>query len=205
MYCFIKRKLNKNNWLISKYPILKGLNATLLQNLHQLLQNLHQLLLVVQLYFFRLKKLKLKKTAVEKKLGDLFFHVQQFILYISDSGQVVSMLREPKLETFYSPPKFDLKLNYDQEKKPEEDEEEVQPWPNIDQLFGGDPEYQNVTSDIMDYINGSLEDVMDYTTVSFKNGYSLQEMHTQKTFFKYDLILHFGPGLYYFTKKSENV
>ena len=75
------------------------------------------------------------------------------------------MLREPKLETFYSPPKFDLKLNYDLEKS-EEDEEEVQPWPDTNQLFGGDPDYQSVISDIVEYINISLEDVVDYTSVS---------------------------------------
>ena len=76
------------------------------------------------------------------------------------------MLREPKLETFYSPPKFDLKLNYDQEKKSEEGEEEVHPWPNINQLFGGDPVYQSVINDIVEYINSSVEDVIDYTTVN---------------------------------------
>ena len=76
------------------------------------------------------------------------------------------MLREPRLETFYSPPKFDLKLNYDQEKKPEEDEEDEKPWPDIKQLFGDDLDYQNVINDIMEYITSSLEDVVDYTTVS---------------------------------------
>ena len=79
------------------------------------------------------------------------------------------MLREPRLETFYSPPKFDLKLNYDLEKKPEEDEEDEKPWPDINQLFGDDPDYQNVINDIMEYITSSLEDVVDYTTVSVYN------------------------------------
>ena len=47
------------------------------------------------------------------------------------SGKVKSMLKEPKLEVFYSPPKNDLKLNYDDEVlKLEEDEQDIKQWPD---------------------------------------------------------------------------
>ena len=47
------------------------------------------------------------------------------------AGQVVSMLKEPQLAVFYSPPKHDLQLNYDEEMKQEDEDENPAQWPDI--------------------------------------------------------------------------
>ena len=76
------------------------------------------------------------------------------------------MLKEPKLSVFYSPPKHDLKLNYDAEQaalKDEEEEEVV--WPDTEQLLGDDMDYQKLITDIMDIIDQVMDEVTDYSRV----------------------------------------
>ncbi|CAH1791320.1 unnamed protein product [Owenia fusiformis] len=77
-------------------------------------------------------------------------------------GQVTSMLREPKLAVFYSPPKYDLKLNFDEE----EDEEKklnMRPWPDTESLFGEDPAYQALVGEICTYTDAAVAQVVEYT------------------------------------------
>ena len=44
------------------------------------------------------------------------------------------MLREPKLAVFYSPPKHDLKLKFDEEEA-EERRENMAEWPDLDLIL----------------------------------------------------------------------
>ncbi len=83
------------------------------------------------------------------------------------------MLREPRLEVFYSPPKFDLKLNYDNEKA-EEEQDDIQAWPDTNHLFGGDPDYQSLITDLMEYITSSVEEVVDYSQVMCLSPYTVK-------------------------------
>ncbi len=87
---------------------------------------------------------------------------------ISETGQVVSMLSEPKLETFYSRPKYDLKLNSDAEKKLEGNAEKII-WPDISLLFGLDLEYQKDIGQIMDLVKDSLEAAVVHKSVRLKH------------------------------------
>lgn len=81
------------------------------------------------------------------------------------AAQVVSMLREPKLKVFYSPPSHDLRLNFDQEE--ERDRMEYQrPWPDLENLFGDDLEYQKYLTDIGSYMALQLEQVKQFSHVS---------------------------------------
>lgn len=88
-------------------------------------------------------------------LSDLFFQ-----------AQVVSMLRDSKLKVFYSPPANDLRLNLDLEE--ERDRQEYQrPWPDLENLFGDDLEYQKYLTDIGSYMAMQLEQVKQFSHVSF--------------------------------------
>lgn len=81
-------------------------------------------------------------------------------------AQVVSMLRDPKLKVFYSPPANDLRLNLDLEE--ERDRQEYQrPWPDLENLFGDDLEYQKYLTDIGSYMAMQLEQVKQFSHVSF--------------------------------------
>ncbi|OWF46435.1 Dynein heavy chain 6, axonemal [Mizuhopecten yessoensis] len=78
-------------------------------------------------------------------------------------GQVVSMLREPKLAVFYSPPKNDLRLNFDEEEELER-KEMMRPWPDLEFVFGDDPEYQNLLSELESYMTMEMALVKQYST-----------------------------------------
>lgn len=55
----------------------------------------------------------------------------KFVFTSSFSAQIPSMLREPKLAVFYSPPKHDLSLKTEEEKQRAQEEEEPPPvWPD---------------------------------------------------------------------------
>ncbi|XP_023930267.1 dynein heavy chain 6, axonemal [Lingula anatina] len=77
-------------------------------------------------------------------------------------AQVGSMLREPRLAVFYSPPKHDLKLNYDEERE-EEDREKQKPWPDTAFIFGEDPEYMGLIDELMNYVTQAAEQVADFS------------------------------------------
>lgn len=75
------------------------------------------------------------------------------------------MLREPKLKVFYSPPSHDLRLNFDLEE--ERDRQEYQrPWPDLENLFDDDLEYQKYLTDIGSYMAMQLEQVKQFSHVS---------------------------------------
>lgn len=76
-------------------------------------------------------------------------------------AQFVAMTREPRLSVFCCPPVFDLKLKFDEEEE-EERRELVQSWPDIDFVFGNDPEYQSLLVEIGTYISMSMEMVTFY-------------------------------------------
>lgn len=85
--------------------------------------------------------------------------------YFVLTGQVESMLREPKLQVFCSPPEYDLKLSTDLERNPDEGEA-PQPWPDTELVFGSDEEYQEIVSDVLALVNHILTDVENYKVVS---------------------------------------
>ncbi|XP_071080158.1 dynein axonemal heavy chain 6-like [Haliotis cracherodii] len=78
-------------------------------------------------------------------------------------AKVVPMLREPKLAVFYSPPKHDLRLKFDEEE--EEERRELQmPWPDIDLLLRDDPQYQKMLAEISSYVHMELDLVKQFST-----------------------------------------
>ena len=74
-----------------------------------------------------------------------------------------SMLKEPRLAVFYSPPERDLKLNYDQM---DGEEEDTVRWPDVARLFGEDTEYQKIITDLMDILSNTLDMVQDHAQVN---------------------------------------
>lgn len=82
------------------------------------------------------------------------------------SAQIVSMTREPKLAVFCRPPIYDLKLNFDEEEE-EERKEMIRPWPDLEFVFGDDPEYQALLAELGTYMTMELELVKNYATVSY--------------------------------------
>ena len=77
-------------------------------------------------------------------------------------GQVGSLLKEPRLAVFYSPPQSDLHLRSDED---HHEDEEVSVWPDTQHLFGEDPEYQGLISEIMEYTGNTVDRVLDYIKV----------------------------------------
>ena len=75
------------------------------------------------------------------------------------------MTREPRLSVFCKPPMFDLKLNFDEEEQ-EEMKELIRPWPDLEFVFGDDPEYQGLLNEIGTYVTMEMELVKQYATVS---------------------------------------
>ena len=77
-----------------------------------------------------------------------------------------TLLREPKLEVFYTPPRHDLKLNIDLELREEEQDEE-RPWPDSGLLYGEDPDYQHLIQDIMELVGNGVEEIHEYSNVRY--------------------------------------
>ncbi|KAK7488391.1 hypothetical protein BaRGS_00020365, partial [Batillaria attramentaria] len=78
-------------------------------------------------------------------------------------SKFVPMLREPRLAVFYSPPKHDLRLNFDEEEE-EERREMQKPWPDLDLILHDDPAYQRLLSGIQSYMDMELELLNQYMT-----------------------------------------
>ncbi|XP_062579261.1 dynein axonemal heavy chain 14-like [Saccostrea cucullata] len=67
-----------------------------------------------------------------------------------------------KRAKIYSPPSHDLRLKFDQEE--EKDRMEYQrPWPDLENLFGDDPEYQKYLTDLGSYMAMQLEQVKQFS------------------------------------------
>ncbi|KAK3576323.1 hypothetical protein CHS0354_039732 [Potamilus streckersoni] len=73
-----------------------------------------------------------------------------------------SMVREPRLAVFCSPPIHDLKLNFDEEEMAEK-LESLGPWPDLDFIFGDDPEYQSLLAELNAYMTMEMELVKQYS------------------------------------------
>lgn len=87
------------------------------------------------------------------------------------TAKFVPMLREPRLSVFYSPPKHDLRLHFDEEEE-EERRGMQKPWPDLDLILHDDPEYQRILTGIQSYIDMEMELLKQYLTVS-SGGHSL--------------------------------
>lgn len=75
------------------------------------------------------------------------------------------MLREPKLAVFYSPPKHDLKLRFDEEES-EEKQEQQHAWPNLDLILREDPEYQKLLAGMFTYLDLEMELLQQFSEVN---------------------------------------
>ncbi|XP_069117336.1 dynein axonemal heavy chain 6-like isoform X3 [Argopecten irradians] len=114
---------------------------------------------------------KKEKTDLSRSFVSLWPNENEFKYGIRDVisgfentvGAVVSMLREPKLAVFYSPPKHDLRLNFDDEEE-QERKEMMRPWPDLEFVFGDDPEYQGLLSELDSYMTMEMELVKQYST-----------------------------------------
>ncbi|XP_035825271.1 dynein heavy chain 6, axonemal [Aplysia californica] len=90
--------------------------------------------------------------------------IQSMICYFEDTViQVVPMLREPKLAVFYSPPRHDLKLKFDEEQD-EERREMMNEWPDLDLILRDDPAYQRLLSGMLSYMDMEMELLEQYAT-----------------------------------------
>ena len=76
------------------------------------------------------------------------------------------MLREPRLAVFYSPPKQDLKLQFDEEEA-EERREMMTDWPDLDLILRDDPSYQRLLTGMLSYMDMEMELLQQFTTVHF--------------------------------------
>lgn len=75
------------------------------------------------------------------------------------------MLREKKLAVFYSPPKNDLQLKFDEEEA-EERREMMREWPDLELILHEDPSYQRLLSGMLSYMDMEMELLEQYITVS---------------------------------------
>ena len=91
------------------------------------------------------------------------------------AAKFVPMLREPRLSVFYSPPKHDLRLKFDEEEE-EERKGMQKPWPDLDLILHDDPEYQRVLTGIQSYIDMEMELLKQYMTV--RNGCRSSLVHS---------------------------
>ncbi|XP_033124826.1 dynein heavy chain 6, axonemal-like [Anneissia japonica] len=76
-------------------------------------------------------------------------------------GQVQALQREPHLAVFWLPPCYDLKLSVDREEE-EAQREQSRPWPDLELLFGEDPEYQTIVANTIDLVSENLDVVQEY-------------------------------------------
>ncbi|XP_053383042.1 dynein axonemal heavy chain 14-like [Mercenaria mercenaria] len=99
----------------------------------------------------------------EVKMG-----IKQIIsMFEGTIAKFVSMTREPRLSVFCRPPVFDLKLNFDEEEE-EERLELIRPWPDLEYIFGDDPEYQSLLGELNTYVSMEMELVKQYSA-NFEN------------------------------------
>ncbi|XP_070181014.1 dynein axonemal heavy chain 6-like [Littorina saxatilis] len=78
-------------------------------------------------------------------------------------SKFVPMLREPRLSVFYSPPKHDLRLHFDEEEE-EERREMQKPWPDLDLILHDDPRFQRLLTGIQSYMDMEMELLDQYIT-----------------------------------------
>ncbi|XP_071963333.1 dynein axonemal heavy chain 6-like [Antedon mediterranea] len=76
-------------------------------------------------------------------------------------GQVQALQREPHLAVFWLPPCYDLKLSIDKEEE-DAQRELSRPWPDLELLFGEDPDYQRMVANTLQIVSENLDVVTDY-------------------------------------------
>ncbi|XP_059157269.1 dynein axonemal heavy chain 6-like [Physella acuta] len=96
-------------------------------------------------------------VSLSPSAADFRSSLQSIVCYFEDTViQVTPMLREPKLAVFYSPPKHDLKLKFDEEES-EDKQEQQHAWPNLDLILREDPEYQKLLAGMFSYLDLEME------------------------------------------------
>ncbi|KAL8598272.1 hypothetical protein ACOMHN_035222 [Nucella lapillus] len=78
-------------------------------------------------------------------------------------SKFVPMLREPRLSVFYSPPKHDLRLNFDEEEEAERRGMQ-KPWPDLELVLHDDPAYQRLLTGVQSYVDMEMELLKQYIT-----------------------------------------
>ncbi|XP_074663059.1 dynein axonemal heavy chain 6-like [Tubulanus polymorphus] len=76
-------------------------------------------------------------------------------------SKIGSLLREPRLKPFYSPPVFVVQLS---DANDDSNSSNQRPWPDVESLFGDDVDYQKIIEEIMEYLDETLEVIEDYST-----------------------------------------
>ncbi|XP_067943512.1 dynein axonemal heavy chain 6-like [Watersipora subatra] len=91
-----------------------------------------------------------------------------------------SLQEDPKLDVFCSNPRFDLKLNsVDPDDFLDADDDLKPIYPDTNQLFSDDPEYQDMTEELNDCMEEVLEEVVSYSQDYSK--YCLMVDHARNT------------------------
>ncbi|GFO34548.1 dynein heavy chain 1, axonemal, partial [Plakobranchus ocellatus] len=104
------------------------------------------------------------RVTLSPSAEDFHNSIQSMICYFEDTViQVGPMLREPRLAVFYSPPKQDLKLQFDEEEA-EERREMMSEWPDLDLILRDDPAYQRLLSGMLSYMDMEMELLQQFTT-----------------------------------------
>ncbi|RUS88168.1 hypothetical protein EGW08_004065, partial [Elysia chlorotica] len=104
------------------------------------------------------------RVTLSPTAEDFHNSIQSMICYFEDTViQVGPMLREPRLAVFYSPPKQDLKLQFDKEEA-EERREMMADWPDLDLILRDDPSYQRLLSGMLSYMDMEMELLQQFTT-----------------------------------------
>ncbi|XP_038073413.1 dynein heavy chain 6, axonemal-like isoform X3 [Patiria miniata] len=74
-------------------------------------------------------------------------------------GQVGALQRDPYLSVFWCPPRYDLKLS-----TPIQEEDDTRrPWPDLELLFGEDPEYKTMVHDVLSLVAENVASVTEYS------------------------------------------
>ncbi|XP_063958044.1 dynein axonemal heavy chain 6-like isoform X2 [Lytechinus pictus] len=73
-------------------------------------------------------------------------------------GQVQALHRDPYLQVFWSPPRYDLKLST----MGMDDEEKHRPWPDLELLFGEDGEYGSSVTEVLQAVSENVNSVQEY-------------------------------------------
>ncbi|XP_070577565.1 LOW QUALITY PROTEIN: dynein axonemal heavy chain 6-like [Ptychodera flava] len=105
-------------------------------------------------------------SKVEVKLspseGDFLSRIQGIIAGFEHTvGQVGGLQREPQLSMFWATPSYELKLSVDEEEELERLANR-RPWPDVELVFGDDPEYQTMVSQVREKLMENIKDVTEY-------------------------------------------
>ncbi|XP_077989551.1 dynein axonemal heavy chain 6-like [Glandiceps talaboti] len=105
-------------------------------------------------------------SRVEVKLcpseGDFMSRIQGIIGGFEHTvGEVEALQREPQLSVFWATPSYELKLAVDEEERLEKLASR-RPWPDVELLFGEDPEYQSMVTQVVNKLKQNMTDITQY-------------------------------------------